>query len=215
MVLEMSSENQLEIIGAGFGRTGTLSLRAALDRLGLGPIHHMFEVIAAPEQSPDWVAAQQDKQILKRLLASYRSAVDWPSCYFWKELLELYPDAKVILSHRESKGWYKSIHSTLYQFLSNAAEGPGSDQLNMARELVADNTFAGRLGEEDYAIEVYERHNEMVKSTVPSERLLVFDVREGWQPLCEFLGRPVPDEPFPRTNSAEELMKNFKGKPPA
>ena len=102
-----NSENQLAVIGAGFGRTGTLSMRVALALLGLGPVHHMFEVVKAPEQSSRWLDALDDSSVLRELLANYRSAVDWPSCYFWEELVALYPEAKVILTHREPRGWYK------------------------------------------------------------------------------------------------------------
>jgi sulfotransferase family protein len=207
-----NSENQLAVIGAGFGRTGTLSMRAALALLRLGPVHHMFEVLKAPEQSSAWLDALEDSSVLRELLADYRSAVDWPSCYFWKELMALYPEAKVILTHREPRGWYKSIHNTIYRMLKSSSSDISSGQASMARRIVMDNTFDGRLGEEDYAIEVFEKHNALVKATVPAERLLVFDVREGWQPLCDFLGVPIPDEPFPKTNSTEELIGHFKKK---
>ena len=203
-----SSENKLAVIGAGFGRTGTLSMCSALNILGLGPTHHMFEVVKEPAKSVDWMAAREDKSILRDLLADYGSTVDWPSAYFWRDLIDMYPEAKVILTHRESKGWYKSIHSTLYQFISTRSDKVASQQLDMATAMVMNDTFDGRLGEEDYAIEVYEKHNELVKATVPPERLLVFDVREGWAPLCEFLEVPVPEGDFPRTNSSEELINH-------
>ncbi|MBV1932017.1 MAG: sulfotransferase family protein [Porticoccaceae bacterium] len=210
--MEASSENQLQVIGAGFGRTGTLSMRAALRLLGLGPVHHMFEVVKNPEQSADWSIALDDSSVLRDLLANYRSAVDWPTCYFWRELMDMYPDAKVILTHRDPKAWYKSIHNTIYRLLTAKSPDMPSEQVTMAKRIVMDNTFDGRLGEEDYAIEVFEKHNALVKATVPAERLLVFDVREGWQPLCDFLEVPVPDEPFPNTNSTEELIGHFKKK---
>jgi hypothetical protein len=210
--MEASSENQLQVIGAGFGRTGTLSMRAALAILGLGPVHHMFEVVKNPEQSVDWLRALDDSSVLRDLLANYRSAVDWPTCHFWRQLMDMYPDAKVILTHRDPKAWYKSIHNTIYRLLTAKTSDMPSDQVKMARRIVMDDTFDGRLGEEDYAIEVFEKHNALVKATVPAERLLVFDVREGWQPLCDFLDVPVPDEPFPKTNSTEELIGHFKKK---
>ena len=207
-----SSENKMAVIGAGFGRTGTLSMRAALGMLDLGPVHHMFEVIKAPKQSERWLDALEDSSILHELLADYQSAVDWPSCYFWKELIELYPEAKVILTHREPKAWYKSIHGTIFRLLASKSADKSSQQGSMAQRLIMEDTFNGRLDDEDYAIEIFEKHNAEVKATVPPERLLVFDVREGWQPLCDFLGLPVPDEPFPRTNSSEEMMANFRKK---
>ncbi len=205
-------ENELQLIGAGFGRTGTLSMRAALRLLGLGPVHHMFEVVKNPEQSVDWLRALDDSSVLRDLLASYRSAVDWPTCYFWRELMDMYPNAKVLLTHRDSKSWYKSIHNTIYRLLTAKSPDMPSGQVTMAKRIVMDNTFDGRLGEEDYAIEVFEKHNALVKATVPAERLLVFDVREGWQPLCDFLEVPVPDEPFPNTNTTQELIDHFKKK---
>ncbi len=210
--MEPSSTNQLAVIGAGFGRTGTLSMRAALAMVGLGPVHHMFEVVKAPEQSSAWLDALDDSNVLRDLLGNYRSAVDWPTCYFWRELMDLYPEAKVILTHRDPKAWYKSIHNTIYRLLMAKTSDMPSDQVSMARRIVMDLTFDGRLGEEDYAIEVFEKHNALVKATVPAERLLVFDVREGWQPLCDFLGVAVPDEDFPNTNSTEELIAHFKKK---
>lgn len=210
--MEASSKNQLQVIGAGFGRTGTLSMRAALAILGFGPVHHMFEVVKAPEQSADWLRALDDSSVLRDLLANYRSAVDWPTCYFWRQLMDMYPDAKVILTHRDPKAWYKSIRNTIYRLLTAKTSDMPSDQVEMARRIVMDNTFSGRLGEEDYAIEVFEKHNALVKATVPAERLLAFDVREGWQPLCDFLGVPIPDQPFPKTNSTEELIAHFKRK---
>ena len=206
------SENQLQLIGAGFGRTGTLSTRAALRLLGLGPVHHMFEVVKNPEQSVDWLSALDDSTVLRDLLADYRSAVDWPTCHFWRELMDLYPEAKVLLTHRDPKAWYKSIRNTIYRLLTAKSSDMPSDQVKMARRIVMDETFDGRLGEEDYAIEIFEKHNALVKATVPAERLLVFNVREGWQPLCDFLDLPVPAEPFPNTNSTEELIGHFKKK---
>ncbi|HAD08514.1 MAG TPA: sulfotransferase family protein [Porticoccaceae bacterium] len=208
--METTDESNLEVIGAGFGRTGTLSMRAALGKLGLGPVHHMFEVVKAPEQSSRWLDALEDSRVLREVLAGYRSAVDWPTCYFYRELMDLYPQAKVILTHREPRGWYKSIRNTIYRLLTAKTSDMPTDQVNMARRIVMDLTFDGRLGEEDYAINVFEKHNAAVKAAVPSERLLVFDVREGWQPLCDFLDKPVPDEPFPQTNSTEELIGHFR-----
>ena len=205
-----ATNSKLKIIGAGFGRTGTLSMRSALNLLGLGPVHHMFEVIKAPAQSPDWLKALDDGTILHQLLAEYQSAVDWPSCFFWKELMALYPEAKVILTHRDPQAWYKSIHGTIYRLLSSNSPGLASDQLTMAKDLILNRTFNNKLGDKDYAIDVFKKHNDEVINTVPSERLLVFDVREGWQPLCNFLDLPIPDQEFPKTNSSEEMMENFK-----
>jgi len=199
----------LSIIGAGFGRTGTVSLRAALQRLGHGPVYHMLEVIKNPAHSPLWLNALDDRSVLTQILAQYRSAIDWPSCHFWRELLALYPQARVVLTQRDSAIWYDSIRNTIYKVLSEQPAASPGGQVNMARRIVWDNTFGGRLGDRDHAIAVFEKHNAEVIATVPRDRLLVFDVREGWQPLCTFLGQPVPAEPFPKANSTAEFQSMF------
>jgi hypothetical protein len=202
----------LDVIGAGFGRTGTLSLRAALTDLGFGPVYHMLEVVKQPEMAADWLHALTDQQALTRVLNGYRSAIDWPACHFWRQLMGLYPDAKVILTLRDPEQWYRSIEGTIYQVLSRPPPpGMPEAQATMARRIVLDETFQGRLGDRDHAIGVFERHNRAVRETVPADKLLVFDVREGWEPLCGFLGVPVPAEPFPRTNSADEFRAMFGG----
>lgn len=199
----------LSIIGAGFGRTGTVSLRAALQHLGHGPVYHMLEVIKNPKHSLLWLGALDDRSVLTQILAQYRSAIDWPSCHFWRELMALYPQARVVLTLRDSALWYDSIRNTIYKVLSEQPAASPGGHVNMTRRIVCDNTFDGRLGDRDHAIAVFEKHNAEVIATVPRDRLLVFDVREGWQPLCAFLGQPVPTEPFPKTNSTAEFQSMF------
>lgn len=199
----------LSIIGAGFGRTGTVSLRSGLERLGRGPVHHMMEVIENPAQSPLWVKALTDSGVLRQVLADYQSAIDWPTCHFWRELMELYPAAKVILTVRDPAAWYESIRNTIYRVLAEQPSALPGAQVNMARRIIWEDTFAGRLGDRDHAMAVFEKHNAEVIASVPRERLLVFRVSEGWQPLCDFLGQPVPEEPFPKANSTEEFLALF------
>lgn len=200
----------LDVIGAGFGRTGTLSLRAALTTLGFGPVYHMLEVIRQPEMAADWLEALTDDTALTRVLRGYRSAIDWPACHFWRPLMRLHPEAKVILTLRDPEQWYRSIADTIYRVLSQPPPpGMPHAQSTMTRRIVLDETFQGRLGDRDHAIAVFERHNRAVRETVPANRLLVFDVREGWEPLCRFLEVPVPAEPFPQTNSSAEFRANF------
>ena len=197
----------LSVIGAGFGRTGTLSLKLALERLGFGPCHHMIEVFAHPAQAAVWRDAAKGQAVdWDALLAGYGSAVDWPSCHFWRELSEHYPAAKVILSVRDADAWYGSMSETIGKL-----ETAGSDitdlgaraVMSMARLIVMERTFAGRLGEPEHAKTVFNRHNAAVIAGIPNDRLLLFNVIAGWSPLCRFLDRPVPNEPFPRTNSSE------------
>jgi hypothetical protein len=199
----------LDVIGAGFGRTGTMSLKLALEQLGFAPCYHMVEVFEHPEHAPVWHDAAEGKPTdWHGLLGPYRAAVDWPVCHFWRELAEAFPDAKFLLTERDPESWYRSMSQTIFEFMRHRSEmiadpvrGP---QARMSRLIVEEKTFAGHT-DHDYTIAVYKAHNEAVKRGLPPERLLVYDVGQGWQPLCEFLGVAVPDAPFPRTNSSDEF----------
>ena len=201
----------LAVVGAGCGRTGTNSLRLALEQLGVGPCHHMFEIMEHPEQLPYWqAAARGELPDWDAVFAGYGSCVDWPSARFWREIAAHYPDAKVLLSVRPVDLWIKSIHATILPALTDRShEIPASTlaRREMANEIVLEQTFGGRLGDAEHAIAVYRAHTEEVRGAIAPERLLVFDVAEGWQPLCDFLGVAVPDTPFPRTNSTAEFHK--------
>jgi hypothetical protein len=191
----------MDVIGAGFGRTGTLSLKVALEQLGLGPCAHMMPLIGDEERSQLFSrAAAGDEASLDKALDGYRSTVDWPGVYFWKELIEKYPNAKVILSVRDPEKWYASAERTIWA-ASNAPAQPGMEGF---REMCdATNwygTFGGRFGDRDHAIRVFTEHNDEVRRTVEPQRLLEYEVGQGWQPLCDFLGTPVPQQPFPRLN---------------
>ncbi|HEY9879292.1 MAG TPA: sulfotransferase family protein [Leptolyngbyaceae cyanobacterium] len=200
----------LSVIGAGFGRTGTLSLKAALEMLGYGPCYHMIEVFAHPEHIDLWNAATDGEFHWDEIFDGFRAAVDWPACAFWQPLLEYYPDAKVILTVRDPNRWYESALQTIY---GATHRNPAADtppifiaQRAMAGKLVWERTFGGRFDDRDHAIAVFNAHNEAVKAAVPANRLLVFEARQGWEPLCTFLGCPVPDAPFPNVNSTEEFL---------
>jgi len=199
----------LEVIGAGFGRTGTLSLKLALERLGLGPCYHMLEVMENPEHAATWQDAVDGKPIdWERLFAGYRSAVDWPAAAFWRELAVHYPRAKVILTLRDPDRWYESVEATIYRrMIAPAVEPERVAQRRMARQLVLEQTFGGRFADRAHAKAVFARHNDEVRSALPPKRLLVFEAADGWTPLGRFLGVPVPDEPYPRTNSTAEFRE--------
>lgn len=202
----------LSIIGAGFGRTGTLSLKHALERLGYAPCYHMHEVSKKPEHIPQWHALVNDKKInWDKLLDTYQAAVDWPIASFWQQLAKFYPHAKVILTVRDAEKWYESISNTIYYVLSQPVSKNNPvkrEQGLMTRQLILDNTFHGNLGNKDKAIQIYEEHNEKVKRTIPSERLLVYNVIDGWDPLCHFLGCSIPDIAFPNTNTTDEFRSD-------
>ncbi|WIM99111.1 sulfotransferase [Actinoplanes oblitus] len=191
----------MDVIGVGLGRTGTLSLKAALERLGYGPCAHMLPLMADPDRCRLFsAAAAGDPGSLDKALDGFRSTVDWPGVYFWRRLVEQYPEAKVLLSVRDPQAWYASAERTIWA----AANRPTPPGMEAFREMADATNFAGmfdgRFGDRDFAIEVYRRHNDEVRRVVPAERLLEFRVEQGWGPLCEFLGRPVPDEEFPRLN---------------
>jgi len=202
----------LEVIGAGFGRTGTLSLKAALEQLGYVKTYHMVEVFEHPAHREIWAAAHRGEPIdWNALFGGYLASVDWPSCNLWREQMAAFPDAKVVLSVRDGASWYKSVMTTIYPTstgLLNAQDPNARAFGEWATEIIWKRVFDGRMDDEAHAIDVFERHNAQVKAEVPADRLLVFEARQGWGPLCEFLGKPVPETPYPRTNTSEQFVAN-------
>jgi len=190
----------VKVIGAGFGRTGTLSMRAALERLGYGPCYHMVELLDHPEHGPLWTAALRGEAIdWEDVFGRYESTTDWPACTFWRELADRYPDAKLVLTVRDPERWWHSIDSTLFA-ASRAGQLPSMHAVAEIGQLVMGATFEGRTTDREHVIRRFEEHNERERRGIPPERLLVFEVSEGWGPLCDFLGAEVPDEPFPHLN---------------
>jgi Sulfotransferase domain len=200
----------LKVVGSGFGRTGTHSLKLALEELGFGPCHHMIEVIENPDQLPFWrQAAAGHLPDWDEVFAGYASCVDWPAARFWREIAAHYPGAKVLHSIRPQDKWFESIHATIYPGLSGWPDAPAGrrrDHMEMAWRIIADQTFGRRLDDRDHALSVYREHTEEVRRTIAPDRLLVFDVAEGWEPLCRFLGVPVPASDFPRSNTTAEFQ---------
>ena len=195
----------IQLIGAGLGRTGTLSLKAALERLGYRPCYHMIEVLAAPERATHWLeqtrTGSHDWDVIFR---GYRATVDWPAAAFWRELAARYPDAKVLLSRRDPDRWYDSVMNTIYQVLTRKLPENAPAVLRdfhiMVYELIFDRTFGGRLADRAHATRVYQAHNQAVIDAIPAARLLVYQPGDGWELLCRFLGAPVPSEDFPHLN---------------
>ncbi|MCB1691170.1 MAG: hypothetical protein KDI19_00315 [Pseudomonadales bacterium] len=193
----------LKVIGAGYGRTGTLSLKLALEQLGFGPCYHMMEVFKNPEAPAWWVEAADGKPDWEKIFDGYSSTVDWPSATFYRELADAYPDAKIILTERDPESWFKSTQATIFP-----NEMPPDDEQpfnQMYRKVIA-RLFENRMREHDHVIDVFNRHNQTVRDVIPASRLLVYEVAQGWEPLCNFLGVPVPDTPMPKVNSTEEFQ---------
>lgn len=202
----------LEIIGPGFGRTGTNSLKLALEYLGFGPCHHMFEVRDHPELLPAWAAvARGVPGDWHAMFANYRSQVDWPGARCWRELIDAFPDAKVILTVREPNGWFDSVQATIAAFVKMRGKHETAHMnanADMAYELVVRGVFDDRLDDRNHAIAVFKRNIAEVQAAVAPERLLTFDVAQGWPPLCALLDVDVPDIPFPKTNSSKEFHED-------
>jgi hypothetical protein len=196
----------LHVIGAGFGRTGTLSLKLALEQLGFGPCYHMVEVFKNPPSIGWWLDAADGQPDWPKILNGYNSCVDWPAATFYAQIAEAYPDAKVILTEREPEAWFRSTQATIFPRATPPDTDVPFDQL--FRRIIG-KLFDYRMREHDHVIEVFKRHNAEVRRRISPERLLVYDVTQGWGPLCRFLGVPVPSVPMPKTNTAEEWSQRF------
>jgi hypothetical protein len=203
----------LKVIGAGFGRTGTNTLKVALEMLGLGPCYHMYEVIQRPEHIAIWQkAAEGDLPDWEALFEGFNSGVDWPVSRFWRELAEVYPEAKIILSERDPEAWYASINKTIFEtWRAEKVPADFAALRAMTRALIHDGVFGGHIENKDHVIEVFKKNGADVRAAFGPDRLLTFDPNQGWQPLCAFLGVPVPDEPFPHTNTTKDFLARRKG----
>lgn len=209
----------IKVIGAGFGRTGTLSLKYALEYLGFKKCYHMSEIQKKhPDHVQLWIDAQNGKPVdWSRIFQGYQATVDFPSCLFYKELLQQYPDAKVILTYRDPDRWYDSTKNTIYRlprnehlnrkpirnFISRFTKKTidPNEFVHLQDHILWNGTFSGRFNDKEYAKSIYQNHIDQVKGLVPSNQLLVFHVKEGWEPICNFLKVPTPTKkPFPHLN---------------
>lgn len=205
----------MKVIGAGFGRTGTLSLKVALEELGFGPCYHMTELINRPRHAAFWQNAINRQPVdWRTFFQPYQSTVDWPGCTFYRELMAVYPDAKVLLTVREPSKWYNSTEQTIYSVEESIPHwlrlllAVVSRNFQVADKLIWQGTFHGRFADRAYAIALFQQHIEEVKQVVPAERLLIYEVQEGWEPLCLFLGVPVPEgKPFPHLNDTRQFQQ--------
>ena len=194
----------LKVIGAGLGRTATFSTKFALEHLGFGPCYHMSEVLAGARRNiPLWVDVVNGKPDWDRVFYGYQSTTDYPACSYWRELAEYYPHAKVVLTVRDAGSWFDSVSETIF---SDEMQGSlaGTPAETMMKGVVFD-AFGDRIKDRAFMTEWFERRNQQVVDTLPPGRLLVYSPRDGWEPLCGFLGVAVPNVPFPRINSRDEL----------
>lgn len=189
------------LLGAGLPRTGTHSLKLALERLLGGPCYHMLEVFEHPDHIPVWHrAVHGDLPDWGHLFAGYRSCVDWPGSAFWRELSDAYPDAVVPLSDRS---WWRSMDRTVPEGTRRQPPAGMSAFFAMLEGLL--NRFTKQWSDPGSAMDAYERHNAEVRATIAPGRLVEWRASDGWGPICEALGLPVPDEPFPHSNTTSEF----------
>ena len=194
----------LKVVGAGVGRTGTHSLKLALEQLLGGPCHHMLEILGDPSQAAGWIDAIEGRPVdWSTMPAGYVSLVDWPGCSFWPELSAANPDALVLLSVRDPDAWYRSASDTIFQSFDRV---PPELQpwMESVRRLLHDR-FSDRFDDPTAMMDAFDRHNQAVRSAVPSSRLLEWSPGDGWDPICDRLSVEVPDEPFPVTNTTDEF----------
>ena len=200
----------LKVIGAGFGRTGTMSMKVALEQLGLGPCYHMVECIPrGPEHWQKWIDAATGKPDWDDLFDGFASTVDFPACTSYKALADYYPDARVVLTVRDPERWFESTQDTI--FAPHWIEHLRSIEMGKFIQLTVNDYLQDRMHDREHLIRRFNEHIEDVKRSIPASRLLVFNVKEGWGPLCDFLELPEPDTELPYVNDTE-AMKAFVNK---
>jgi hypothetical protein len=205
----------MRVVGAGLGRTGTHSLKLALEQLLGEPCYHMAEVFEHLDHIPTWHAAYRGERVAwDTVLGGYAAIVDWPGAGVWDQLAAAYPDAVIVLStRRDAQTWLTSARATI---MDNSPENamdadprmPGFAA--MARDMFT--AFDPNWRDDAAAMAAYDRHNETVRRDAPPQRLLQWQPGDGWEPLCAALGVPVPDEEFPHSNTTEQFRENFRQK---
>ena len=201
----------LKLIGAGFGRTGTMSLKAALEQLGLNPCYHMVECFPkGPKHWDLWTRAANGNPDWDAIFDGFEATVDFPACTSYRALADFYPDAKVLLSVRDPEAWYQSTQETIFA-------KPWLDWLEQSEAALymsgtINRYFDNRMHDRDHLIARFNQHIDAVKAAIPPERLLVFEAKQGWGPLCTFLELPVPEGDFPHINdnaATREIIQNI------
>jgi hypothetical protein len=202
----------MKVIGAGLGRTGTTSLKVALELLLGGPCYHMVEAFEHPEHVAEWQAAVRGEQAdLASVLAGYEATVDWPGGALWPELRALWPEAIVLLSVRESAmAWWTSAEATIFEGQRRAAppESPLALREGLPLELTV-RRLTPDWEDRQSALDAYEAYNQRVRDGVPPELLVEWCPGDGWEPLCAALDVPVPDVPFPHLNQTAEFLSKY------
>ena len=196
----------MQVIGAGLGRTGTNSLKVALEVLLNGPCYHMFELWQHPEDVSGWQSAVDGQPMnWQQFLGNWVATVDWPGAPLFDQMAQAFPDALVLLSIREDERWYQSINNTIFSLMRRSSKGePNPTAALVASEFA--KWFTLDIDNKDEVIAAYLRHNERVRSIVPKSRLLEWHPEDGWEPICHALNLPVPEVPFPHANTSDDFF---------
>jgi len=211
----------LKVIGTGLGRTGTYSLKLAIEQLGVGKCYHMVELFQQPERLKYFKKAEKGEKVnWNELFDGYKAAVDYPVARYYKQITEFYPEAKVIHTLRDPEEWYESASDTIFwaskpyslRILKLAVHLPFSSEARrripvlMYNRKLSELEFGKDLENKEKVIKRYNKHYEEVIKTIPDDRLLLFDPKSGWEPLCRFLKLPVPLIPYPKSNTRKEFL---------
>ena len=201
----------LKIIGAGFGRTGTYSLKLALEQLGFGPCHHMAEVINSPDQIELWNSVTDGKPDYGAIFSGFQSAVDFPASAYWQDILAANPDARVVLSYRSAESWYESFSQTILPLIQNTDGWPEQARpwFELIEKVIIGKALAGHT-DKDGILATYRANESAARALAAEGRALIFEARNGWRPLCDFLGVTVPAEPYPSTNPRAHFFDAVK-----
>jgi len=212
----------MKVLGVGFGRSGTMSLKAALEEVGAGPCLHMIDLIRNNDLIPPWKDAALEGNVdFDRMFAGFESTIDWPGCTFWRELIDYYPDTPVLLNYREFDGWYKSVKNTIVAVREASQKGelkpdanrpaPPPELWQVIGTLIYERDFQGKFDDEDWMRDMYYARIEEIKATVPAGRLTVFKLEDqpGWAPIADMLGVEAPQTEFPHLHDTDEFRAEF------
>lgn len=201
----------MKLINAGLGRTGTTSLKAALETLGFAPVFHTTDLFTSAKDIDLWEAAMKGEKVDWHVFFAPYAVADWPAAFFYRDIIRAHPEAKVMVSVRDPEGWFGSTQGILKQVRSINLPLPQVRRAKAFLEAGIDTFFEGKAEDKAYMMDFFERHTESVKAYVKTNRgaenVLVYDVREGWEPLCAFLEVEVPKQPYPRLNQRESFRE--------
>ncbi len=213
----------MKMIGVGFGRTGTMSLKAALEELGAGPCFHMIDLITGENKARDldqWVKVANDEPVdWTEVFDGWEATVDWPAATKWREIAAAFPDVPVLLNVRDFDGFYKSCANTIMAVKEAAAAGeleqdasrepPAPELWGVIDKLIWEGDFQGRFKDKEWAREMYWDRVETIKREIPADRLVYWELGDGWEPLADALGVEAPDKPFPHLHDTNEFRAEF------